>query len=531
MRKVRWLPIAFLLLCMVALSTDRVAGAADWTQWRGPQRNGLLPDSPPLLESFPEGKPVRLWESEEMHRGGRGGWGSVVVADGRAYAFADWGYNVPKDERVIEKGHLNGHGYVADMPAQLLEKIEQARTSEERKNLKDRKKIETWVNEWLKANITEDDKKFRGAAQARLRAGEKAVALDLLAKMATVVDKPFPNQEAMDQWFRQNGIDEATQKVAAKRVSRTRPESRDFVACFDAATGKLLWKTEVKSKDAGTYSDSCTPAVANGRVYVLTAASFISCLDAKTGGVVWEKQPFEKPSDAHSSLVVADGVVVASARTTVGVNAETGEVMWEVKKARAANPSPALWKQGDRTRVIINSRSLTCLDPKTGEVVWEQRGGGDSATPTVVGDYLALIRGQKLAAYKLAADKAEMLWEVPFPDDYASALIYEDHVYAVGATPRGQKKGKAVCVELKTGKVAWEAVVEGGPTCSSPLVADGKLVAFAGGTLALIKASPQKYELLGQAKIDCDGYTSPTITDGKLFFRARNRVYCYDLGK
>ncbi|KPL02163.1 MAG: hypothetical protein AMK75_03160 [Planctomycetes bacterium SM23_65] len=519
--------VAAVMTVLAAVLVPSYAG--DWPGWRGPTRNGLATDATPLLDALPEGGPKKLWESEPLHGRGGGGHGSPVVAEGRVYVFADWGYNVPKEDRVITANVLNAYGYAPDMPAELSSKVEQARTSEERTKL-DRRTLNPWINEWLKANVPEKQKKFRGAAQTRLRAAAQAVPLDVLAKMATVKDKVFPNQQALDQWFKDNGIDDATRKEAIRRVKTTNPASRDFVVCLDAETGKTLWKTEVPSKGGQSHEASTTPVVADGRVYVITASSAVVCLDAKTGNEIWKKTPFEKRSSVHSSVLVADGVVVASsARGTVGLDAGSGEPLWEAKKVRADDPSPVAWKSGNQTCVLINSRKLTCLDAKSGRVYWEAPGGG-SATPAVVGDYLACIFRRKLVVYKLAADKAEELWTMEFNEDYASPLIYEGHVYAIG-TPRGKKEGRAVCVELATGKVKWDADPAGAPTCASPVVADDKLVSFATHDLLLTKASPDKYQELGRHKIGGSGWPSPAIADGKLFCRIGTKVVCYDLAK
>ena len=39
-------------------------GAADWPQWRGPERSGVTSGGPPLANSWPKAGPVKLWESE-----------------------------------------------------------------------------------------------------------------------------------------------------------------------------------------------------------------------------------------------------------------------------------------------------------------------------------------------------------------------------------------------------------------------------------------------------------------------------------
>jgi outer membrane protein assembly factor BamB len=62
-----------------------VTSAADWPQWRGPGRNGLVDRSPPLTNSPASETPV--WLSEPIASGDRGGRGSLVVHAGRVYGL------------------------------------------------------------------------------------------------------------------------------------------------------------------------------------------------------------------------------------------------------------------------------------------------------------------------------------------------------------------------------------------------------------------------------------------------------------
>lgn len=504
--------------------------SADWPQWRGPERNGLVPASVPLLDAFPDGGPKKLWESEDLQPAGNGSFGSVSIADGCAYVYLDRGYTVPKEDRVLTKDILSGLGWAPDMPADLSKLVEEARVSEARTKLKNYAEQSPWVTEWLKANIKPETRKFSGAAQARLFAGPNAIPLDLLAKLVPIADKVFPNQAAFDQWFKDNNIDPAAAKEATRRVASTNPACQNFVACLDANTGKTRWKVEVDAKIPSLIA-SGTPTVVSGRVYFLASDSVVYCLDAKAGKEIWKKKPFAKPADSHCSVLVADGVVVVIGTTTVGLDAQTGDLLWELKNSGAQYPSPVLWKTADKTCVIVQGRQLACLDVKTGKPLWTAPGSGYS-TPAVVGDSLALIVGKKLLAYKLSPDKAEKLWELPFPEDYASPVIYKDHVYAVGSAERNGKQGRALCVDLATGKIAWDGVVEGAALCSSPLVADDKLIALAGKQIVLIKASPDQFSLLSKAVVTKDeGFTSPSLADGKVFLRVGNKVVCYDLAK
>ncbi len=70
------------------------AGNTDWNQWRGPNRNGLAPDSPKLADTWGPDGPVQLWKSEESIPGGAKGdysnYGSCVVAKGKVYLYVHW---------------------------------------------------------------------------------------------------------------------------------------------------------------------------------------------------------------------------------------------------------------------------------------------------------------------------------------------------------------------------------------------------------------------------------------------------------
>lgn len=78
----------FRLILLITLCTLR-AMAADWPQWGGPDRNGIAPTSPALLDQFPAAGPAKLWTSEDILGGESGGWGSVTVSGGKAFVFVN----------------------------------------------------------------------------------------------------------------------------------------------------------------------------------------------------------------------------------------------------------------------------------------------------------------------------------------------------------------------------------------------------------------------------------------------------------
>ena len=77
------------LLCVFGWTG--LASAADWPQWRGPDRSGVAAESPPLAEAWPSGGPRLLWRTESLMNGGKTtGPSSPVVAGGRVYLYGNW---------------------------------------------------------------------------------------------------------------------------------------------------------------------------------------------------------------------------------------------------------------------------------------------------------------------------------------------------------------------------------------------------------------------------------------------------------
>ena len=89
-------------LCVLA----GVSLAADWPQWMGPNRDNLAPDSPALVDAFADGGPAVLWTSEEVFGGGKAGWGTVAVADAKAYVLSSYNFKIPFPERKLDANGL-----------------------------------------------------------------------------------------------------------------------------------------------------------------------------------------------------------------------------------------------------------------------------------------------------------------------------------------------------------------------------------------------------------------------------------------
>ncbi len=441
--------------------------------------------------------------------------------------------------------------------------MEKARLSPERAALTSPNDIFNFAKDWAHANVNEQNvpKKyfdakanakqrdqqvknwFEGYVTDRLRRGAKAfefAEMDRLLATRGIANRDFPTAQALDDALAEHKFDQALREAILGQLPKERKVCKDCILCLDASDGRELWRKEYPGHDH-CWGISSTPLVADGKVYLVGSTSKACCFKLSDGELVWEHQLLTPPGRLRvdSSFLLIDGMVVVLADRLTALDAATGEEKWKHPTIDCNENSPVVWTCQGKQYIIINRAGgkVSCVEPKSGKLVWEAPGGGCS-TCAIDGDTMALVtdpgRGG-LIAYRLTPDGAEKLWAVPEAGDRgASAIIHDGHVYAV-------TNGTAFCVEVATGRVKWKGPVGGGEI-SSPILADGKIFVpvGAGRALAMLRASPEKFEMLANVPVPVATCSSPAFADGKLFVRlgeadpkvpARNCLACYDLTK
>ena len=551
-RSLAWLSVAMLL-------SAAASGTDDWPGWRGPTRNGVVADSPPLVDTFGKEGPKLLWKSQpllgddaERFGAGKvteaGGWGSVSVVGKRAFVCINLNVELPTKTRKIDVRRfktLQQLSWNLKMPADDLNAIEKARTSPERAALKNARALSRWKNKWLAEHGKHFTNRHRHYASTRLDDGPEGFPLETMRTLLPLLNRVFDDDAALEKWFDANGIDaDVRQKLRERRhIQTTRRGGRDVLWCLDVETGKPLWHRAFEGAQMA-YACSFTPTVADGRVYALTSAAVMYCVDGDSGKVNWQSKQLGKPHHKHnrsSSALVVDGLVVVGTDTGChALDVKTGEERWHNAEAGDKEASPVAWRVDGARRILSIGNStgkhrLYALDATDGKVLWwippaeethaDWRGDFRSS-PTVVDDRMVFCGGKKLGlvAYALGDGPPKKLWQIKMHDAYASPIVHEGYVYYIGG-------GRATCVELVTGKITWQKRLSGRARLSSPVLADGKLFAIAAPTLLVIKAEAKEYTPLARAKFNVPKWSSPVIADGRLYLRIGKCVTCYDLRK
>lgn len=516
---------AAILSSILLVAAGAASAAGDWPQWRGPLRNGIQPDSPPLAAEWPASGLPKLWDSEAIPSDDDGGHGSVVAAGGRVYAALVWHTDVPTETRGIDKLVLRQLGYqsVAGWPKETVEKMERDRAALDPKLTSDQ--FEAYVTDWLEKNLDVKKRQTSGGyVRGRFARRGDAIPLEVYDRLLTVQKRRFTNEAALVQWLVEQGFGEKLRAEIMAAVPPTLKVAEDVVICLDLATGKTLWKCTAPGEAVGRMASS-TPCVSGGRVFAL-GSSQVHAVDAQNGARIWSA-PLSVKAPASSPLA-ADGVVVVNAGKLAAFDAATGKPLWTQEKAGGGNSSPVAWKQGDRTVVICNGRgALAGVDLKTGEVLWTTPGGGDS-TPAIAGDALAVQTASPkigILAGRLGPAGFAALWNFPYDPlrSQSSPLIVGGEVYVMDDNVH-------FCFDLASGRTLWQEKVAGS-AISSPALADGKIFLLTGGGSKAVKMKPsaEKRIELGKATVRALWCPSPAIADGKLIVRGRKGVTCYSL--
>jgi outer membrane protein assembly factor BamB len=295
-------------------------------------------------------------------------------------------------------------------------------------------------------------------------------------------------------------------------------KSQDVITCFDAETGKEIWKQTYDApyfvaSDPG--GPNATPAC-DGKVLVTESKQgVVRCHEAATGKLIWERRMIEElqiaPAKVGNSFMyggiaasplIHDDIVIARFGTVVGMDKATGKTLYEVKVDKGGtsrSSSPVLATvNGSRRLVVSISRhpraGFLFVDPATGkaegEVMLAPGCLAFSSDPVIFDKFLFISTrpgkentgGSQLFPLELAGNDAKPVWQVVEDGSYwGNAARWGEYIF------EGDDKSLA-CIEIKTGVVKWR---EKSLKNSQPVVCDGKLLVMNYNKLMVLEAGPE----------------------------------------
>src|SRR3954447_5413082 len=287
-------------------------------------------------------------------------------------------------------------------------------------------------------------------------------------------------------WTAKIGSGYAGPSVANGRVflaDRIADQNLERVHCFDADSGKELWKHEYEARYTISYplGPRATPTVDGDRVYTLGAVGHLFCFDATSGRIVWQKY---LPADfgtklpawgtAGAPLVDGDQLIVlaggANGAMVVSLDKKTGDERW--RALNGPEPGycpPVILEFGGRRQLIVwHPQAVVGLDPANGKVLWQQpfevQAGLTISTPRKLGNRLfitSFYNGPLMIDLGQDGKSPRVLWQTgPHSTErkndslhsiISTPLVTEDCIFGIGSY------GEMRCLDTKTGRIVWES--------------------------------------------------------------------------
>ena len=318
---------------------------------------------------------------------------------------------------------------------------------------------------------------------------------------------------------------------------------REFVTCYDAATGKQIWACGYRARYAATLAGEgprCAPAIADGKVFALGATGVLSALEAKSGRLLWRRRITEDAGAKvpewgfAGSPLVWKGLVIVSAggrdgRSLLAYRAADGEPAWAAGDAPASYSSPFLAElSGRRLVLIFNADRISAHNPQTGRVEWEYPWDARNphvAEPVLVASNRVVFSSGYGVGAELLETRFENGWEVrriwksrALKAKFANFIAWRGFLY-------GLDDGVLACVDLKDGKRRWRR----GRYGHGQMLRRGDLLLVTGerGELFLVHPEPSGLVELGRFRVfNVKSWNPPALSGEALLWRNDREAAC-----
>jgi outer membrane protein assembly factor BamB len=346
-------------------------------------------------------------------------------------------------------------------------------------------------------------------------------------------------------------------------ITQAAGEKRDLM-CFDRRSGKLLWQTgttypeKERTHETNPYGSS-TPVTDGERVVAWFGSAGLVCYDM-AGKQLWKRELGKQDHmwGYGSSPIIHEDLCVlhfgpGPRSFLIAVDKKTGKTAWQVdlpendppqrfdgfagKKGQALGSwsTPLLVKSGNREDLVLSiPGEVRGFDPKTGKQIWKCDGLNPLVyTSVMAGEGVVVGAGGFMGG--TVAVKAggtgdvsdQKLWSVQREkkNRISTGIITQGHLFICNMD------GIAQCIELSTGKDKWSERLK--PTAakgeiwgSTIMVGENIYVMNQSGDTIVMKATPEKFELVSTNPLKDLSNSTPAVSNGEIFLRTDRALWC-----
>ena len=322
---------------------------------------------------------------------------------------------------------------------------------------------------------------------------------------------------------------------------------KETVVCYDADSGKEIWKTEIDARledPMGGPGPRATPTLANGALYVTGATGSFLKLNPVTGEIVWKKDLTQVAGSkvpmwgfSCSPLVAGPVVIVyggdSGDKGLLAFDSASGELRWSAPCPVNSYSSPQLnMLLGEESSLMPSSSGLEVLDPANGKTRLDYEWKIPqfrALQPRVIGSDTVLLptgmnMGTRALRLKRSNDQytAEEVWTSrQLKPDFVDLVTYENYAY-------GNDGGILTCIDLQTGERKWK---EGRYGKGQLLLLQNSallLVLSEQGQVVLVAADPTAHrELASFQALKGKTWNHPVLVGDRLYVRNGQEAAAY----
>jgi outer membrane protein assembly factor BamB len=368
-------------LCAAGLLFACTATAADWPQWRGPDRPAVSKETG-VLKEWPKDGPPKAWTATAPG----GGHGSPIVADGKIYL-------------VCKQGN--------DEVAACLKESDGSPVWQKAFNTLGTERIDRNVGPRSTPTFHNDPK----AGKVVYVLGVTGTLACLKADTGEAVWKKNFKQDFGGRMMSGWGYSESVLVDGDKLICTPGADAAAVVA-LKPATGEVIWKSEIKGCGGAGY---CSPIKATFEgvpmyITLLGKSGGVVAVHADTGKLLWQYTKVANGTANIPTVIYRDGLVWCSTGyrdggsallqlTAEGKDKVTAKELKYYPSADVQNHHGGMVLVGDHVYFghAHNNGFPACVEFKTADIEWkESKGaaGGAGSASVVYADGMLYYRYQ-----------------------------------------------------------------------------------------------------------------------------------------
>jgi outer membrane protein assembly factor BamB len=338
-----------LVAAAIVASLSLIVTAADWPQWRGPQRTGISTETG-LLQQWPAAGPKLLWRIDNAG----GGYSTPAVVGDRLYLVTNEG-----------------------LPNEYVRAL----------NTGDGKVV--WSTRIGKVGNPQQSPSYPGARSTPTVDGGTVYALgsdgDLVALDQSTGQVRWKKNLRTDFGGEPGEWAYSESPLVDGDTLAVTPGGRTSLVALNKRTGETVWRSVVPGNETAGYASIAIAQTGGVKQYVTFLQKGVVGVDARTGAFLWRDNRTGEGSAANIPTPVVIGGDVYNATSQGG-----GALVKLSAAAGKVTPQPTYHEKrlpGSNGGSIVldgylygtNTAGLLCVEFGTGTVKWQERGIGTAA--------------------------------------------------------------------------------------------------------------------------------------------------------